>query len=201
MMRRGKAPSYKGDPTTAVFFIKYPLLSSLHSFTPLRATSSIGTMFGKATPLIAITLALFASAVPTDVGAGISIPLRKRGSLIRSDGSFDHPKAVLATRKLKHKFRRDVSDLVTYGGPDRGGARMPENPPATANSKRQSESLTDINNDLAWAGDITIGSNNQMFFVDFDSELSSLLPFPSASLRSSVVSNIDRITIFPSRFR
>ena len=181
LFRGGKAPSYKNN---VLLFIRYLLLNSLQSVTPLIATSSVGTMFSKATLLTAIALAIFTSAAPAKLGAGISIPLRKRGSLTRSDGVFDHSRATLTTAKVQNKVRRNLSNLLRNGGILRGGVRIPERPD-TAISKRQSVRLTDLEDDLAWAGTITIGSNNQPFLVDFDSELSSPFPFPVAPVASN----------------
>jgi len=42
--------------------------------------------------------------------------------------------------------------------------------------KRQAESLTDEENDLEWAGTISIGTPAQSFLIDFDSAVSLLIP-------------------------
>ena len=131
-------------------------------------------MFGKTTLLTTITLAIFASALPAEVNTGISIPLHKRGSLTRDDGVFDLSKAVLATVKVKNKYRQNMISLVRNGGSLPGGARiLPV--PAKAISKRQQENMTE-RFDAEWGGDVTIGSNNQRFLINFDSELSSHFP-------------------------
>ena len=54
-------------------------------------------------------------------------------------------------------------------------------------SKRQAESLEDENQDTEWAGDITIGSDDQKFLIDFDSASFISPIFPA------------RVNIFPSR--
>lgn len=48
-------------------------------------------MFCKAS-LLAVTLALVASATPVERDTSIVIPLSKRGSLTKADGTFDHAK-------------------------------------------------------------------------------------------------------------
>lgn len=48
-------------------------------------------MFCKAS-LLAVTLALVASATPVERDTSIVIPLSKRGSLTTADGVFDHAK-------------------------------------------------------------------------------------------------------------
>lgn len=111
-------------------------------------------MLSKATLLTAIELATFASAVNT----GVSIPLRKRGSLTRDDGVFDRSKAIFDLTNVQNKYRQNLSNPVQNGT-------------ATATSKRQKEDLT-AHDDVMWAGTITIGSDNQEFVVIIDSELS-----------------------------
>ena len=128
-------------------------------------------MLSKATLLTAVALTTFASAVPTGFNAGISIPLRKRGSLTRDDGVFDLSKATFAIADLKNKYRQNLINLVQNGHGDPRILPVAE-PPATAISKRQRENLEDATGGAGWAGNITIGSNNQEFFVTFDSELS-----------------------------
>ena len=137
-------------------------------------------MLSKATLLTAVALATFASAVPAEFDTGISIPLRKRDSLTRDDGIFDLSKATFAIANVKNKYRRNLINLVQNGYGDLPVAE----PPATAISKRQQENLEDATRGAGWAGNIAIGSDNQEFFVTFDSESS-----PSASLRHSVASN------------
>lgn len=147
-------------------------------------------MFGKTTLLTTITLAIFASAIPAKVDTGISIPLHKRGSLTRDDGGSAHSKAVLATVRVKNKYRQNLINHVRNGGSLPVDARiLPVIPvPAMGISKRQQENMMDAD-DLVWVGYVTIGSNNQKFLINFDSELSSLFPPPSGSLLSSVASN------------
>lgn len=58
-------------------------------------------MFCKAS-LVTVALALMASASPIAVDSGISIPLGKRNSVTKEDGTFDHEAAVLHNIKT-HK--------------------------------------------------------------------------------------------------
>lgn len=132
-------------------------------------------MFSKANLLTAVVLAIFASAVPTEFETGLSIPLHKRGSLTRDDGVFDISKVTLAIGNVKNKYRQNLINFVRNVGYLHGDARIlpAAGPPATAISKRQQENLMDEVQDGLYAGNITIGSNNQQFSVAFDSELSS----------------------------
>ena len=128
-------------------------------------------MLSKVTLFTAATLATFTSAAPTEFNTGISIPLRRRDSLTRADGVFDFSKASFAIANVKNKYRQNLINLVQNG---HGSARIlpVAEPTATALSKRQQEKLTGVPHWAAWAGNITIGSDNQEFFVTFDSELS-----------------------------
>ena len=128
-------------------------------------------MLSKAIVLTAVVLATFTSAVPTKFDTGISIPLHKRGTLTGDDGVFDLSKATLAIANAKDKYRQNSINLAQQVDGDAPILPVAE-PPATAVSKRQREHLQDATRGAGWAGDITIGSNNQKFFVTFDSELS-----------------------------
>ncbi len=59
-------------------------------------------MFCKAS-LVAVAVALMASASPViERDTGVAIPIAKRGSLTKADGTFDHDKAVMHNIKT-HK--------------------------------------------------------------------------------------------------
>lgn len=51
-------------------------------------------------PLLTVTFALMAAASPA-TRAGIRIPLQKRSSLTKADGTFDHDKAVLQLTRVQ----------------------------------------------------------------------------------------------------
>jgi cathepsin D len=150
-------------------------------------------MVSKCTLLTAITLVTFASAAPVEADTGVSIPLHKRSSLTRPDGVFDYSKAVIATVRAKNKYRQNLLNLLQNGGQLHGDAQIlpVAEVPAEVLSKRQNEPLADEEDDILWAGTITMGSNDQQFFIDFDSKFGfipsmvspfmTLLPPPAGS--------------------
>ena len=67
-------------------------------------------MFCKAT-LVTVALALIAAATPiAHDETGVRIPLAKRGSLTKADGTFDHEKAILHNVKT-HKYVHQSSSI------------------------------------------------------------------------------------------
>ena len=78
------------------------LLSPVRGLLASLASINISTMFCKAS-LITVALALIASASPIVEETGIRIPLAKRSSLTKADGTFDHEKAILHNIKT-HKY-------------------------------------------------------------------------------------------------
>ncbi|KAH8102946.1 acid protease [Cristinia sonorae] len=139
-------------------------------------------MFCKAT-LVTVALALVASASPIIRDQGIRIALPKRSSLTKPDGTFDHDTAVIQTFRTINKHRQNLINLEANRGREafnRGAeikafATLPEHL-----AKRQSEPLTDQNDDTEWTGPISIGSNDQPFVIDFDTGSSDLW-VPNAS--------------------
>ena len=65
-------------------------------------------MFHKAT-LVTVALALLATATPVQQERGIKIPLTKRGSLTKADGTFDGEKGIAARIKLEKCVSRHTS--------------------------------------------------------------------------------------------
>jgi cathepsin D len=115
-------------------------------------------MFPKA--LLAIApLVIQTAAVPVERSLGISIPLHSRSSLITPEGVFDHAKAVRAFVRTQNKYRRNTTS-------------PPANTTATNPfevSKRQNLPLTNLQEDRAWAGTVSVGTPPVEFLIDFDS--------------------------------
>jgi cathepsin D len=131
-------------------------------------------MFPKATLLALVTLVIHAAAVPVESASGISIPLHKRGSLTTAEGVFDHTKAIRASVVTQNKYRQNLLTYTANGGTLRDGAVIKELAVMPSDlTKRQSESLTDENQDTEWAGKISIGTPPKDFLIDFDSTCSS----------------------------
>ncbi|KAI0722417.1 aspartic peptidase domain-containing protein [Fomitopsis betulina] len=127
-------------------------------------------MFPKAA-LLALSFAFVASAALVDKTPNvIRIPLQKRSSLTKADGSFDREAAIRQTIKVQNKHRQNLINLQTNVGLDgfNTGAHIPELAvlPGGLNN-RQAESLDDQQNE-EWTGVISIGTPGQDFAIDFD---------------------------------
>ncbi|KAJ7802540.1 acid protease [Mycena olivaceomarginata] len=165
-------------------------------------------MFNKSALLLAVTLAVSVAAGPAPTAPtkrGTAIPIAKRSSLTREDGVFDHDKAIASTIFTLNKHRANLINLEKNKGLDafHQGAEIkalktvPVDVEARMQQravKRQSETLTDEEDDLEWAGTISVGTPAQKFLIDFDSTFlwlpgSSDLWIPSSSCTSSTCSS------------
>ncbi|KAH9928187.1 aspartic peptidase domain-containing protein [Fomitopsis serialis] len=129
-------------------------------------------MFPKAA-LLTLALAFVASASPVakDTQNGIRIPIHKRSSVTKADGTFDREAAIRQKVKVQNKHRQNLMNIDKNVGLENfnQGAHIPGLavlPPSL--QKRQGESLSDEQNNEEWTGTVSIGTPAQDFTIDFD---------------------------------
>ncbi|KAI1791329.1 protease [Ganoderma leucocontextum] len=141
-------------------------------------------MFCKAT-LISVALALIASATPIAQPNGVRVALQKRGSLINEDGTFNAEKVARELVRVHNKHRQNLINLKQNVGEKafNKGASIKELARLPEHVKRAGVPLADQQHDQLWTGQVSIGTNNQKFTIDFDTGSSDLW-VPSTSCTS-----------------
>ncbi|KAH9948108.1 aspartic peptidase domain-containing protein [Amylocystis lapponica] len=130
-------------------------------------------MFSK-TSLLTVALALVATASPITEETGVRIPLHKRGSLTKADGTFDREAALRHRVRVQNKHVNNMKNLERNVGL-REGVVIPEYLTLPEGlEKRQKLALTDQNSNLEWTGTVQIGTPGQSFAIDFDTGSSDL---------------------------